>query len=274
MTATITPRSWAEFIRREYLADFVQEGGAAIKFGVPLEEPARAATRNALDEVARGCGFIVVNVDAAETRVNSIDRLFFRIADQIDWPGFAERVMHRLCEQRGYKKPDASERPFYESAAEKNGISPELFRMDLLPAINDEVFTRGELTKDFRVAMTQLCRAHLSGREECAAIVRAMTEWLTGTNRRVGAVKPYLIFNAVRRTNARHLLESLFRWVKIAGFPGTLVIIDVARLALARNPHDDRPYYTPANLLDAFEVLREFIDSTDRLAHCLIVVLP
>ncbi len=58
MTATITPRSWAEFIRREYLADFVREGGAAIKFGVPLEEPARAATRNALDEVARGCGFI------------------------------------------------------------------------------------------------------------------------------------------------------------------------------------------------------------------------
>jgi hypothetical protein len=50
--------------------------------------------------------------------------------------------------------------------------------------------------------------------------------------------------------------------------------LDLARLAVAKNPRDGRIYYTTAMLYDAFEVLREFIDSTDRLTHCLIVVLP
>ena len=274
MTASITSAEWAEYIRREYLASFVREGGAAIKFCVPLEEQARAATWNTLDEIGKDLGFVVVKIDAADTKVNLVDHLFFRVAGQIDWSGFAERVMNRLCERESYKLPDASQRPFYERVAEKNRVSPDVVRMDLRRALDKEVFTRRELAKDFRIAMTQLCRAQLSGVEEGATIVRAMTEWLTGRNPSVGAVKPYLIFNAIRRTNARRLLESLLRWVTIAGFPGTLILIDLARLAVARNPHDDRPYYTPASLLDAFEVLREFIDSTDCLANCLIAVLP
>lgn len=274
MTATITPAEWAEFVGREYLASFVREGGAAIKFCVPLEERARAATWNALDKIGEDQGFVVVKIDAADTKVNLVDHLFFRVADQIDWLEFAARVMNRLCERESYKIPDASQRPFYERVAETNGVSPDVVRMDLRRAVDKEVFTRRELAKDFRIAMTQLCRAHLSGAEEGATIVRAMTDWLTGRNPSVGAVKPYLIFNGIRRTNARRLLESLLRWVRIAGFPGTLILIDLARLKVDRNPHDDRPYYTPASLLDAFEVLREFIDSTDRLANCLIAILP
>jgi hypothetical protein len=200
--------------------------------------------------------------------------LFFRVADQIDWPGFAERVVNLLCERERYQLPERSERPFYERLAEKNGLSPDGVMMVLRRALDREVFKRRELAKDFRIAMTQLCQAQLSGGEEGATTTRAITDWLTGRNPSVGAVKPYFIFNRVTRTNARPLLESLFHWVTIAGFPGTLILIDLARLAVDRNPHDDRPYYTSANLLDAFEVLREFIDSTDRLAHCLIAVLP
>jgi hypothetical protein len=51
-------------------------------------------------------------------------------------------------------------------------------------------------------------------------------------------------------------------------------MVDLARLAVARNPHDDAIFYTSAMLLDAFEVLREFIDLTERLARCLIAVFP
>lgn len=54
---------------------------------------------------------------------------------------------------------------------------------------------------------------------------------------------------------------------------GTVVLIDITRLAVGKNPKDDRIYYTTAALLDAYEVLREFIDATDRLAGCMIVVV-
>ena len=122
--------------------------------------------------------------------------------------------------------------------------------------------------------MTRLCLARLRGGADAPITIRALTDWLTGLNLNVSAVKQYQIFNRITRTNARRLLESLIRWVRLAGFQGTLVLLDVARLAIPRNPRDDRPFYNNAVLLDAFEVLREFVDSTDRLTHCLIAVLP
>ena len=42
---------------------------------------------------------------------------------------------------------------------------------------------------------------------------------------------------------------------------------------MARNPKDGGLYYTKAAVLDAYEVLREYIDGTDRLVNCLIVVV-
>ena len=53
-----------------------------------------------------------------------------------------------------------------------------------------------------------------------------------------------------------------------------MIMMDLARLAVAKNPRDDRIYYTTTMLYDAYEVLREFVDSIDRLTHCLIAVLP
>jgi hypothetical protein len=70
------------------------------------------------------------------------------------------------------------------------------------------------------------------------------------------------------------MLESLLRWVILAGCSGTIILMDLARLAVAKNPRDDKIYYTTTMLYDAYEVLREFVDSIDRLTHCLIAVLP
>lgn len=274
MTATITPARWVQAIRSEYLESFVPEGGAAIKFCVPLDEPARGTTWNALSEVGRELGYVVVKIDASETKVNLVDRLFFSTAAQIDWPGSAERVLNRLCERAGYQLPESSEMSFCERVAERNRIAAEIVNINLQQALTEEVFRGRDLAKDFRVAMTRLCLARLRGGADAPITVRALTDWLTGRNPNVSAVKQYQIFNRVTRTNARRLLESLIRWVRLAGFPGTLVLLDIARLAVSRNPRDDRPFYNNAVLLDALEVLREFVDSTDRLTHCLIAVLP
>jgi hypothetical protein len=274
MTAVIRPAEWVDFVRREYLEGFIRDGGAAVKFCVPLEETARAATWNALSLMGQQLGYIVIKIDAATTKVNLIDQIFFHIADQLDWPMLVEAVMKKLCQRECYQPPEVGQAPFFQRVADKNGVSSDLVRMDLRRALDKEVLKRGDLTKDFRVAMTHLCRAQLSDSDEGQAITRTITDWLTGKTRSVAPLRPYLIFNRVTRSNARRLLESLLRWITIAGYPGTLLLIDLARLAVARNPLDGKPYYTAGNLLEAFEVLREFVDSTDRLAHCLIMAFP
>jgi P-loop Domain of unknown function (DUF2791) len=274
MTATITPATWAEFIRREYLDSFIREGGAAIKFCVPLDGQARTSAWNGVELAGQQLGYHIAKVDASSTKVNLIEQLFFCVARQVDWLGMAEGVIKRLTDHEGYDLPDPSQGTFYERVAERNGISANIVKRNLERALGQEVSDRPELAKDFRTAMTELCLAQIRGGADAPIIAQDLIEWLTGRARTIGAIKRHQIFNRIMRTNARRLFESLLRWVVIAGFPGTLVLMDLSRLALAKNPRDDKIYYNTPMMYDAFEVLREFIDSADRLSHCLMVVFP
>src|SRR5215472_10689772 len=255
MTVTITQAKWSEFIRREYLEGFVRDGGAAIKFCVPMQEHARAATWNALIALGHQLGYIVVETDAGTTKISLIDQLLFHVARQIDWPGLAEHVINRLCGLEGYKLPDPSQRPFYERVAERNGIDLNIAKINLERALGEEVSEQAELAKDFRTAMTQLCLAQMRGGADAPLIAHTLIDWLTGRSPNISAVKRYQIFTRITRTNARRMLESLLRWVVMVGYPGTIILLDLARLAIAKNPRDDRIYYTRAMLYDAFEVL-------------------
>src|SRR5215472_18547608 len=111
MTATITPASWAEFIRTEYLDSFIREGGGAIKFCVPLEGQARTSAWNGVELAGQQLGYVVAKVDATSTKVNLIEQLFFCVARQIDWLAMAEGVIKRLCDKEGYDAPDSSQGP-------------------------------------------------------------------------------------------------------------------------------------------------------------------
>jgi len=140
--------------------------------------------------------------------------------------------------------------------------------------IENRVFREQNLTRDFRVAMTRLCLAELSGGPDGATIIEVIADWLTGRNRNVSAVRPYQIYSRISRNNARHLLDSLLHWIRFAGYPGLVILLDTSRVTIARNPRDDQLYYTKAAMLDAYEVLRQFIDGTERMKGCLVVVTP
>jgi hypothetical protein len=144
--------------------------------------------------------------------------------------------------------------------------------MEMRPVLTSEVYKNRRLAKDFRIAMMHLCLGQFSGESEAVSTTQTLADWLTGRNKSVSAVRHFQIFNRINRTNARHLLESTLAWIRLAGHPGAIIQLDIDRLSIARNPRDDRTFYTTAALLDAYEVLRQFIDGSDRLGGCLLLV--
>jgi len=212
---------------------------ARLNRALGLNHPLIVQYWNWLSQAGQELGYAVVKVDASETKVNLVDKLFFSIAAQIDWPGLSERVLNRLCEQTGYLLPEASEMSFCERVAERNRISADIVKINLEQALGEEVLRRRDLAKDFRMAMTRLCLARLRGGADAPITIRALTEWLTGRNLNVSAVKQHQIFNRITRTNARRLLESLIHWVRLPGSPVTLFLPDVACLAVANDPRSD-----------------------------------
>jgi hypothetical protein len=73
------------------------------------------------------------------------------------------------------------------------------------------------------------------------------------------------------------MLSSLSYYSHIAGKTGLVIVLDISRCLMqrpkSRQPDDESLYYTKATILDAYEVLRQFIDGTDEMEFCFIAVI-
>ena len=266
--------AWLSFLEQEYLAGFIGDGGASVKFAVPIDEATRPRVLDGVAERAEGAGYMVLRADAAQTRIHMVDQLFHRLAEQVPWRELSQRYLEQLARRERYTPPTAGPAPFVERLAEANDLGADFLGPELRKSLQRSVFRDTSLAKDFRVAMTQLCLAELFGGAEGEMTIQVITEWLTGANKAVSAVKPYQIRSRINRTNARYLLESLLVWNRTCSYRGSVILLDTDRVTVARNPKDGGVYYTKAALLDAYELLRQFIDGTDRLQGCLLVVVP
>lgn len=274
MTPSMQTREWLRFMQQEYLDNFVKEGGSVVKFAVPLMEQVHHVLVDGISGYAKDRGYIVARVNAEETKVHMVEQFFFKVADQVPWQRLSWEVIVKLADQQGYAPPSDGDDPLFVRIAEANQVESSIVRMELRDLIGKQIFKQQKFSRDFRVAMTELCLAELLGGEDGAIKIQILTDWLTGRNKAISAVKPYQIFSRINRSNARYLFESLLRWVRLAGCSGLLVVLDIARIMIAKNPRDEKLYYSKVAVLDTYEVLRQFIDGTDRLEGCLFVVVP
>lgn len=275
MTGVIPLQEWLQIIRDEYLEGLVNEGGSSVKFAVPRGNGLSPLLRDRFSSMAEELGYLVVSVDAGQTRVHMLQEIFFRIAEQVDWRLLSRRVVVRLASDAGYRTDTVDvtgDTPVLEAISRASNVDESMIGLELRNSLFRFVTENASMSRDFRVAMTQLCLAEISPgnqNQEAAPLV----EWLTGVNRRVSSVRRYSIYNGIARTNARYFLESLLHWVRLVGYPGTCIILDSGRVPLRRNPRDGLRFYSRSAVMDHYELLRELIDGTDRLNGLLLVVL-
>jgi len=275
MTNTISAQEWLGVIKDEYLDGFVREGGSSIKFVVPVEAALAPLVKTRLQDIGSGLGYLLVSVDSGDTRVHMPQEIFFRIAQQVDWRLLARRLVLRLAKDAGYPADTIDPRtelPVVPAIGAANSVDESLVRMELRMPLFRTVAQNSDMSRDFRMAMTQLCLAEMDAGAE-GRQGEELIEWLTGRNRRVSSVRRYSIYNSIGRTNARHLMESLLNWVRFVGYAGTLVLLDNRRVTLRRNPRDGLFFYSRPATMDHYELMRELIDSTDRLEGVLMVAL-
>jgi hypothetical protein len=269
----LSASAWLEVIEREYLEDFVREGGAAVKFVVPSDETSRRQILEGLCTAAAFNNFQYAFVDSATTKLHLIDRLFHEVARQIDWDAICHAFLTRLLTENGIELPAAGALTV-PALAELNGFPEAPFRMQVNRWITNALFHDYAMNQEFRLAMIALCQAQLDPDAD-PALAGAIREWLRGELRLTSAVKRALIFQKIARHNARSMLLSLAHWLRIGGRSGLVLAIDIARYTDARRPSEREGgfSYSSAAALDAYEVLRQLIDGTDELEFGLICVL-
>lgn len=265
MPKTTRLDDWLDVLAKEYLGDYIFNGGASIKFAVASDE-ARPEVIGRVEDLCKSQNFVVIKIDGAQVRVHMPQEIYFNMASQIDWPRLTRAVILDIADEQSYLvngiDPAAVDSVF-EAIGDHNKVDSRSVQQDLRPGIQKRVYRNPAMMRDFRAAMTKLC-------SDEGGPDHPLVGWLAGA--RVGTVRDYSIYTRIDRTTARQFIESTTKWIRLAGHSGTVVLIDNSRVTLARNPKDGFRYYTRAMAVDHFQLLREIIDDIDRFEATMIVV--
>lgn len=266
---------WLSILQSEYLASFIREGGGAVKVAVFPHEEALKACQQELDGLAKREVYVLAKVDARFTKAHMVERLFQKIAKQVDWDELAYRFVLRLLEENGHRIP-ANRREFsLRQIAILNERKEPMLRRDVQTWVEKTIEGDPGLCREFRMAMIRLCMAQLDAGDSDRVLATAVKEWLCGDLRLVSGVKKALIYQKVSRHNARYMLSSLTRWLRLTGQGGLILSLDISRYfsKKAALPTDGTLSFSSSATMDLFELLRQFIDSADDTEGLLMVVL-
>jgi len=273
--AELTMEQWLKVLQQEYVGSYLREGGSSIKFAISAGEDFHPSLQSGLKAMAKAEGLVFTRIDARYTKIHMMDRLFFKIAKQIDWDELAYNFLVPLIRDKGYQVPDQWEDFSLQHLAQLNDRKEALLWKDVQTWVEQAIEGDLNLCQEFRMAMVCVCMAQLQTSDADLHVAQSVKDWLRGELRLISSVKHALIFQKISRNNGRHMFTSLTHWLRRAKKPGLVMTVDISRYLVAKKPNepDTTFYYSSSAVLDLYDTLRQFIDGMDDPAGCLMVVL-
>ncbi len=274
-SSEISVEYWLSILQQEYIRTFLKDGGCAVKFAISSGDDTHAALQSGVSAIAKSEGLAFARLDARYTKIHMVDRVFFKIAKQIDWDELAYDFLVSLIRSKGYQVPEKWEDFSLQNLAKINDRQEALLWKDIQTWIEKAIESDRNLCQEFRMAMLCLCSAQMQAGEADLNLAQSVKEWLRGELRLISSVKHALIFQKITRHNGRHMLTSLTHWLRRSKKSGLVMTLDISRYLVAKKPSepDTTFYYSAAAVLDLYDMLRQFIDGVQDFAGCLMVVL-
>lgn len=265
---------WLKSVDRYYLSDYVTLGGSAFKLLLAQDTSGVPAVLRDVRSLAESRNCIYVEVSAAETRVDRIDQLFFAIARQIDWDSLIARDAADFLRGQGYTIPDGAAVGNTAAIARENDVEEDDLHREIRRVTRQEITQDRKMCKEFRTAIAQLRLSQFFPRSLTPTDAEVLGGWMRGEKISVAALRDLSIYSKIGRHNAREMLTALAYWLAASLGMGLVIGLDLSALLLTKPSATDEPslslHYSRSALLDAYEVIRQFIDETDDITHCLI----
>ena len=267
---------YARFLGREYLQGYLPAGGASVKVAVVGDDEVADRLLADLREVAtdEGPDTVFACVRADHTRVHMVDQVLFAISAQVDWAAVARGVLAAAYDAAGMPAhPDALA---VRDVAARYELDPDELYRSVRQKLEQITLGDPTLPREMRRAVLRLAQAQMGRGDVTDEQAQAVLGWLRGEKVALRELKEALIFGRIARHNARAMLSALGRLLLRTGRGGLVVHLDLRRLAVGRRPpvaERSGVYYSKAAVLDAYEMVRQLIDSTDELAGMLVVAV-
>jgi hypothetical protein len=255
---------WLQTIEQEYFAEYLPAGGAAAKFVVG-DSPALARLVPAAGTLAKRHGMLSVHLNAGATRLHMLQDVFFAIAGALPWDELVQHYLQTLFTRNGYPWSQPWGALSMAAMAREFGVAANLLARNRDQWLSQDLWEDPSLAQDFRAAMMRLCLLRLEPSDPDEGPDSPVGQWLRGEKIGLALLRQYDIAARINRTNARAMLISLCHWLRKAGSKGLLLTLDL-RPALRPAPLAEGDLrYSPAAVMDLYEVLREVIDDLEHL---------
>jgi hypothetical protein len=270
----LNAESYADFVAKEYLGEFVRAGGAAVRFVVAGSDPVAERWHRSLASAADDEGYLHVAVDAAEVKVHLVDQLWAAVAREVDWLDLSRRQVRLAWEELGLP-PETPDALTVVALAEHHQVDAREAARSIRRHLESQLLRDRSLAREFRLAVLRLCQAELGTGDVTGEERAAVLAWLRVEPVALRTLRTTSLHGRVGRHNARSMLVSLAAWRSRMAGTGLVLDIDLSRLAVGRRPPvEERSgiYYSKSAVLDAYEVLRQLVDATDNLRSAFVAV--
>lgn len=260
---------WLSVVEREYLAEFVPLGGASVKFAI-LDGTAIDAVAKQVRVLGQERGLLTVPIDARRTRIHMMHELFFAISRALPWGSLIQRYLEALFAANAYPWPRPGEAMALADLAAAFTVAPNLLTRHLDQWLTTGLWQDRRMAQDFRAAMLILCLSRVE--RDGSEIAAPVFQWLRGEKVAAELLRKADISARISRTNARAMLVSLCHFLRKAAVPGLMMVLDVRQLSRP-GAEEGVLRYSPAAVMDAYEVIREIIDDAEHLPGLFMAVL-
>jgi P-loop Domain of unknown function (DUF2791) len=260
---------WLSVVERDYLSGFVPAGGASVKVAI-LDDAAFGSAADRLIGLGQAHGMLTVPVDAGRTRIHLMHELFFAIARALPWDGLVQRYLERLFAAHAYPWPRPGTAMTMPDLSAAFAVAPSLLLRQRDQWLTADLWDDRRLAQDVRAALLRLCLSRLE--PDGGEMAGPVLQWLRGEKVPAALLRTADISVRITRTNARAMLASLCHFVCKAGAAGLLMVLDVRQLSRP-TVAEGVLRYSPAAVMDSYEVLREIIDDAEQLPGLFVAVL-
>jgi hypothetical protein len=196
--------------------------------------------------------------------------MFFALVRTLPWDRLLQHYLEDLFNRHDHPWPRPGFAMGTMELAESFGIAPGIMARNRDQWLSRDIWDDPRLARDFRAAMIGLCLSRLDPGDGGAMAAAPVHQWLRGEKPAMTALREFDISARIARANARAMLMSLCHFLRKAGADGLLLTLDL-RPALEKQGTGLR--YTPAAVMDLYEVLRELIDDLEHLPGLFILGL-
>lgn len=313
----LNPSDWLKTTRTELLDGMVREGGSAVRFLSGDDTSLDFSTHHlTLDAKERGYHVVAANAgnlreDGKKFEFHLFQRLFFHVAQTIDWIDGSRGQLENELKKRGIRLPEGGLSRDDVATADFNGITPEDLRNDYKKIVTNIILKDHGMAREFRIALAALGRSQLISEEITPTTEDVLLNWFCGKAApgSKAVLKNIRIYETINRANARFMFRSLAHWLPNTGKTGLVLIFDFRAYERvkrsARDLQNERNqqlkhlvdlgksvtsaelseimsqgeisetevYYGPGAYVQALEMLRHMVDDIDKLSNFLFVVL-